>query len=39
MARPRSRLVDESVTPWYHGTSRCVRRARLCGEGAAHRKD
>ena len=39
MATPRSQLVDESVTPWYHCISRCVRRARLCGEGRAHRKD
>ncbi|WP_165225153.1 transposase [Aquisphaera insulae] len=39
MATPRSRLVDESVTPWYHCISRCVRRARLCGEGGGHRKD
>ncbi|WP_165224329.1 hypothetical protein [Aquisphaera insulae] len=38
MATPRSRLVDESVTPWYHCISRCVRRARLCGEGGGHRK-
>jgi hypothetical protein len=39
MATPRSQLVDESVTPWYHCISRCVRRARLCGEDRAHRKD
>ena len=39
MATPRSQLVDESVTPWYHCISRCVRRARLCGEGLEHRKD
>jgi hypothetical protein len=39
MATPRSQLVDESVTPWYHCVSRCVRRARLCGEGLEHRKD
>lgn len=39
MATPRSQIVDESVTPWYHCISRCVRRAQLCGEGRGHRKD
>jgi REP element-mobilizing transposase RayT len=38
MATPRSRLINESVTPWYHCISRCVRRAFLCGEGREHRK-
>jgi hypothetical protein len=38
MATPRSKIVDESVTPWYHCISRCVRRAMLCGEGGEHRK-
>jgi hypothetical protein len=38
MATPRSLIVDPQVTPWYHCISRCVRRAFLCGEGFAHRK-
>jgi hypothetical protein len=38
MATPRAQLVDETVTPWYHCVSRCVRQAFLCGEGAEHRK-
>lgn len=38
MATPRSQIVDPAVTPWYHCTSRCVRRAFLCGEGFEHRK-
>jgi len=38
MATPRLRIVDPEVTPWYHCISRCVRRAFLCGEGFAHRK-
>src|SRR4029077_16409467 len=29
MATPRSMIVDETVTPWYHCVSRCVRRAFL----------
>ena len=39
MATPRSRIVDESVTPFYHCVSRCVRKAFLCGEGVEHRKE
>jgi hypothetical protein len=38
MATPRSMIVDERLTPWYHCVSRCVRRASLCGEGKEHRK-
>ena len=38
MAKPRSSIVDESVTPWYHCISRCVRREPLCGGTFAYRK-
>ncbi len=38
MPAPRSTIVDEAVTPWYHCISRCVRRAFLCGEGYEYRK-
>ena len=38
MAKPRSNIVDENVTPWYHCISRCVRREPLCGGKHAYRK-
>lgn len=38
MTMARSRLVDTSVTRWYHCITRCVRRALLLGEGQASRK-
>ena len=38
MTMARSRLVDPSVTRWYHCITRCVRRAFLLGEGANDRE-
>ncbi len=40
MTISRSRLVDTTVSRWYHSISRCVRRAHLMGsEAAPGRKD
>ena len=39
MATARSRLVDVSLTRWYHCISRCVRQAFLLGEGTSNRRE
>jgi REP element-mobilizing transposase RayT len=39
MAIARAKIVDPSVTRWYHCVTRCVRRAFLLGEGPNDRKE
>ncbi len=39
MAIARARLIDVSVTRWYHCITRCVRRAFLLGEGTSDRRE
>src|SRR5258708_6110304 len=39
MPLPRKRVLDATRAQWVHGTSRCVRRAFLCGGRYEHRKD
>jgi len=39
MAIARAKIVDPSVTRWYHCVTRCVRRAFLLGEGPDDRKE
>ena len=38
MTTARARLVDPTLTRWYHCITRCVRRAFLLGEGGFDRK-
>jgi REP element-mobilizing transposase RayT len=38
MPAPRSTIVDETLTRWYHCVTRCVRRALLLGEGMQNRR-
>ena len=39
MAIARAKLVDLTVTRWYHCVSRCVRKACLLGEGEHSRQE
>ena len=38
MTSARKDIVDPEITRWYHCISRCVRRAKLMGEGLSDRK-
>lgn len=38
MTVARRRQIDESITPWYHCISRCVRGSRLMGDEFSHRQ-